>query len=289
MKIAILASGEGEKALFLHDFFKEGNRIDIACLLTDSPDSPGARAMRAEGVETIALAGSESQEELVEIFKDRNVELLVIDDYTEELHPKVKNHFGDAVVYLSNKENGPLEVIETVDKLNAYVAPPTVEEKTDSSEEEFTPSEKEWGEALDIDLTPPPYTEEPSSIQQPPEFREQPTPPPYMDENPQQPRFNNPVPPEPFRPESGNMAPLPEQREPMPDTYLIWSVIITILCCLIPGIIAIIYSASVSSKYYAGNIEGAKRASRNAQIWCIISIVAGVLWATLYLPLTLFL
>ncbi|MCH5213663.1 MAG: CD225/dispanin family protein [Muribaculaceae bacterium] len=75
----------------------------------------------------------------------------------------------------------------------------------------------------------------------------------------------------------------------MPDTYLVWSVIITILCCLIPGIIAIIYSSSVSSKYFAGDIEGAKRASRRAQIWCIVSVVAGIIWATLYLPLTLFL
>lgn len=74
----------------------------------------------------------------------------------------------------------------------------------------------------------------------------------------------------------------------MPETYLVWSVIITILCCLIPGIIAIIYSASVSSKYYQGNLEGAKRASRMAQIWCIVSVVTGIIWATLYLPLALF-
>ena len=75
----------------------------------------------------------------------------------------------------------------------------------------------------------------------------------------------------------------------MPDNYLAWSVIVTILCCLIPGIIAIIFSASVSSKYYRGDLEGARRASRNAQIWCIISIVSGIIWATLYIPLALFL
>lgn len=75
----------------------------------------------------------------------------------------------------------------------------------------------------------------------------------------------------------------------MPETYLVWSVIITLLCCLIPGVVAIIFSASVSSKYYAGDIEGARRASRNAQIWCIVSIIAGIVWATLYMPLTLFL
>lgn len=75
--------------------------------------------------------------------------------------------------------------------------------------------------------------------------------------------------------------------EPMPPTYLVWSVVCTILCCFVPGIVAIIQSAKVSGKYYAGDIEGAKRASRNAEIWIIISFVLGVISNTLYVPLTL--
>ncbi|MCH5230394.1 MAG: CD225/dispanin family protein [Muribaculaceae bacterium] len=73
----------------------------------------------------------------------------------------------------------------------------------------------------------------------------------------------------------------------MPSTWLIWSVLITVFCCFIPGIIAIIYSSQVSSRYYAGDIEGARRASRNAEIWIIVSFVLGVLSATLYLPFML--
>ena len=75
--------------------------------------------------------------------------------------------------------------------------------------------------------------------------------------------------------------------EPMPPTYLVWSVVFTILCCFVPGIVAIIQSAKVSGKYYAGDLEGAKRASRNAEIWIIISFVLGVISNTLYVPLTL--
>lgn len=71
----------------------------------------------------------------------------------------------------------------------------------------------------------------------------------------------------------------------MPPTYLVWSVIMTILCCTVPGIVAIIYSAQVSSKFYQGDIEGAHRASERAQIWIIVSFVLGVLSNTLYLPL----
>ena len=55
------------------------------------------------------------------------------------------------------------------------------------------------------------------------------------------------------------------------------------------GIAAIIFSASVSSKYYAADYEGAKRASRQAEIWIIIAIVAGIITNALYLPLTLLL
>ena len=77
------------------------------------------------------------------------------------------------------------------------------------------------------------------------------------------------------------------QSEQMPPTYLVWSIIMTILCCTIPGIVAIIFSAKVSSKYYEGDFDGARRASHNAEIWIIISFVLGVLSNTLYLPLAL--
>ena len=73
----------------------------------------------------------------------------------------------------------------------------------------------------------------------------------------------------------------------MPPTYLVWSIVMTILCCTIPGIVAIIYSAQVSSKFYQGDIQGAQRASQRAEIWIIVSFVVGVLSNTLYLPLAI--
>lgn len=75
--------------------------------------------------------------------------------------------------------------------------------------------------------------------------------------------------------------------DPMPPTYLLWSVLMTICCCSIPGIIAIIFSAKVSSKYYDGDIEGARKMSHMAEIWIIVSFVLGVLSATLYMPLSI--
>ncbi len=49
--------------------------------------------------------------------------------------------------------------------------------------------------------------------------------------------------------------------------YFVWSILSTVLCCQILGIVAIVYSAHVNNKLAAGDIEGATRASRNARNW----------------------
>ncbi|MDE6330487.1 MAG: CD225/dispanin family protein [Muribaculaceae bacterium] len=73
----------------------------------------------------------------------------------------------------------------------------------------------------------------------------------------------------------------------MPPTYLAWSIVVTLLCCIPAGIVAIIYSSQVSSKFYADDLAGARRASERAQIWIIVSFVTGVLFQSLYLPVAL--
>lgn len=79
-----------------------------------------------------------------------------------------------------------------------------------------------------------------------------------------------------------------ENAEGMPPTNLIWAVLVTILCCTIPGIVAIVMSSKVTSRYQAGDIEGARRASKATEWWVIISFILGILSATLYMPLSLF-
>lgn len=65
---------------------------------------------------------------------------------------------------------------------------------------------------------------------------------------------------------------------PMPPTYLIWSILATVLCCLVPGIIAILYSNRVSTAYFNGDYDKARRCSEMAEWWIMISIVAGLVW-----------
>ena len=75
----------------------------------------------------------------------------------------------------------------------------------------------------------------------------------------------------------------------MPKSYLAWAVVMTVLCCLPAGVVAIVFSSQVTSKYYAGDFEGARKASDRAQIWIIVSFVLGIMANTLYLPLSLLL
>lgn len=313
MKIAILASAHGEKALYLHDFFKEGNRITVNCLLTDDPASPVAESMRAEGIDVVYMSQPQ-MEELARMLKGREVELLVVDDFAGDVPPELREAFGDAIVFPTAKESAPLEVIEASRKIQfgetqrpePEIAAQEGEGEEPGSEngeiegeekkESETPKtpEDEWAEVLEIDVEVP----RPEGEGIPPKY-DNPVPPSRQQPQygPQQPYGQPPYPGQPqypgYRPQGQAPYGRPAERqvpaEPMPDTYLLWSVLITIFCCLIPGIVAIVYSSTVSSKYYQGDLEGARRASRYAQIWCIVSVIAGVLWATLYLPLTLFL
>ena len=59
-------------------------------------------------------------------------------------------------------------------------------------------------------------------------------------------------------------------------TYLVWSILLTLLCCLL-GFPAIIYAAQVTSKLDRGDAEGARRASANARIWCWVAFVLGAI------------
>lgn len=67
-------------------------------------------------------------------------------------------------------------------------------------------------------------------------------------------------------------------KEPMPPTYLAWSIVTMILCCLPTGIVAIIFSSKVSGKYASGDYAGAKNASEAAAIWILVTVVAGLIF-----------
>lgn len=290
MKITILASGAGEKALYLYDFFKEGNRITVDSLISAEPDAEIVGKMRDEGIDVFILSPGVNDAGIGELLKSRGVEMLVVDDFGAPIPAELESAYADATVYPTGITSAPLEVITAAKP--APVTPEVTREEASQPKQTApatapqpprTEAEREWAEILgeDTDTTTPTDSNSPSlSDSNSPSLSDSNSPSPSDSNSPSP--SDSPAPPPVPNPETA-------EREKMPDTYLVWSVIATVLCCMVPGVIAIIYSASVSSKYYAGDIEGAQRASRNAQIWIIVSLIAGILWATLYLPLTLLL
>ena len=67
----------------------------------------------------------------------------------------------------------------------------------------------------------------------------------------------------------------PDLKPPMPDNYLVWAILTTVLCCLPLGIVSIINATKVSSAYAAGDYEGAQKASADAKKWAIWSAIIG--------------
>ena len=70
-----------------------------------------------------------------------------------------------------------------------------------------------------------------------------------------------------------------------PKTCLVESILATVLCCLPFGIAGIVNAAKVESRFYAGDIEGAERASKEAKKWTIVSAVVALSFAFLYVIL----
>lgn len=98
-----------------------------------------------------------------------------------------------------------------------------------------------------------------------------------------QPMSGNPCPQEAPRWEWQQEATVPD--EPCPPAYLVWSIIVTILCCQVIGIAAIICSAQTKQAYGRGNLAKAKKMSEWAQWLIILSIVFGLMGLPLQLAL----
>lgn len=212
-----------------------------------------------------------------EIVMQQSVEVLP-DDTPETLEAKI--HPVEYDIY----PRAIVKAVERIEDEDNRFKTTAEEEKNDQTEsalmeeaadaagdpEEISSPEEEWARTLKIDY-------DPSRIAPPP----MPTPVPA-------PSGHSVAVKEPQTQEVEYEKQISDKpEEPMPPTYLVWSVIATVLCCLVPGIVAIVMSTQVSSRYYRGDIEGAKRASRRAEMWIIASIVAGVISAVITVPLML--
>lgn len=72
-------------------------------------------------------------------------------------------------------------------------------------------------------------------------------------------------------------------QESAPRNYLVWAIIATICCCVLTGIVAIIYASRVNPAVQSGDMATAREASEKAALWCVISFVAGLVWTPFYM------
>lgn len=93
-------------------------------------------------------------------------------------------------------------------------------------------------------------------------------------------QYSGPVPP-PRQPQQQTQAPgmdtySSDIAPECPDTYLVWSLLVTVFCCLPFGIVAIVKSSNVTSAYDRGNYDLAMSESKSAKTWIIVSVILGL-------------
>lgn len=99
------------------------------------------------------------------------------------------------------------------------------------------------------------------------------------------------IPRKPTQPGSSPVPPAfsPPPRPPVsPATaavasFMIPAVLVTIGCCPIFGIVAIVYASQVNTKLASGDTAGALLASKQAKMWSVIGFVAGLVVCAIYL------
>lgn len=89
------------------------------------------------------------------------------------------------------------------------------------------------------------------------------------------------VPPSPSpspRPQGGQSG---HSGNTPPDNYLVWSILVTVMCCsfLPGGIVAIVYSSKVNSYWEKGNYAEAQKCADRAKMWCYITAGVGFIGA----------
>lgn len=75
-------------------------------------------------------------------------------------------------------------------------------------------------------------------------------------------------------PVAGQQPQAPMQMPP--KSWLVESILVTLFCCLPFGIAGIVNASRVESRFYAGDVEAANRASANAKKWTLWALGVGL-------------
>lgn len=69
---------------------------------------------------------------------------------------------------------------------------------------------------------------------------------------------------------------------PRPKNWLVESILVTLFCCLPFGIVGIVNAANVNSRFDAGDLAGADKASQEAGKWTKIGFFVGLAGIVIY-------
>jgi len=75
--------------------------------------------------------------------------------------------------------------------------------------------------------------------------------------------------------------------DPPPKTWLLESILATVLCCLL-GVVGIVYAAKVENLWYQGRRAEAVEASKTAKTWTLVAFIIGLSGVLLYGLLVMF-
>ena len=85
-------------------------------------------------------------------------------------------------------------------------------------------------------------------------------------------------------PSQGSYSPSPlGSPGQQPDSYLVWAILSTVLCCLPLGVVSIVKSTQVSGLWAQGRTAEAQKASEDARKFAVWSAGAGIAVAVVYL------
>lgn len=72
------------------------------------------------------------------------------------------------------------------------------------------------------------------------------------------------------------------QQPVMPESYLVWTILATVLCCVPFGAVGIYFSTRVQRYWQMGQYADAADASKKAKMWAIIAAVTGIVVVVAY-------
>jgi Interferon-induced transmembrane protein len=89
-----------------------------------------------------------------------------------------------------------------------------------------------------------------------------------------------PPPPPGYPPQPPGYGAQPPAGSP-PNNYLVWSILVTLFCCLPFGIVAIIKSTQVSGLWAQGQYAEAQASAAAAKKWITWSVIVGLIGAVI--------